>query len=535
MALLRFQGFAGASTALHPLLLPPGVGVASNNQEPGRGDLRPWKASSTVATLTGSVQTIYRMGRDTPSDSSYWLQWNADVDVARGFVAEDSTERTFWSGDGVPKWTDNTIGLASTPYPTSSGVRLLGVPKPNADPTLAQQVAGTGTDETRAYVVTWVNDKSEESMPSGAATITCKPGATIRITRNASVPTGAYGLTTWRVYRTLAGGENDYYYVGEATAATAYLDESGSVNTARPLLSETWDVPPSALKGLRALWNGILVGFTGKSLRFCEPFRPFAWPPGYELLVDDTIVGLGRWRQQLIVLTVGQPYIVTGSNPESMSMQPLEFNQACLAKKAIVDLGHGVAWPSPDGLAYYGEGGPRILTNGVTKRADWQALVPSSMVAGMYEGLYVASYDPGSGRKSFVIDPLNPTGMYGADQDFTDAFSDPLVDALFVLDSGAVKKWNAGSALTASFESRTERTEKPMCFSCGQVVADAYPVTVSLWAQGVQKLTDYSVTSARPFRLPAGFLADEWRVKISTTGAVQGMLLASSSAELNAA
>ena len=51
MAVLRLSGFAGENRALHPMLLPEAVGVLSNNQKPGRGDLRPWNAPLALATV----------------------------------------------------------------------------------------------------------------------------------------------------------------------------------------------------------------------------------------------------------------------------------------------------------------------------------------------------------------------------------------------------------------------------------------------------------------------------------------------------
>jgi hypothetical protein len=534
--LLRFVGFTGANLALHPLLLPEGVGVASLNQKPGSGDLRPWNQPATVATVPGGIQTIYRMGRDVPSEASYWLAWSPDVDVARGFIETDTVERTFWTGDGVPSWTDTSLGLGSAPYPDSSGVRPLGVPQPNSVPTLAQQVAGTGDNETRAYVVTWVNDRGEESMPSAAATITCKPGATIRVTRNSTIPSGGYGIESWRIYRTVAGAENDYYFVAEVDDAAPYFDETGQINTASPLLSESWAMPPATLKGLKALWNGILAAFDGKSLRFCEPFRPFAWPSEYELLVDDTIVALARWRQNLIVLTVGQPYIVTGSSPAAMSMQPIELNQACVAKLGVVELGHGVVWPSPDGLTYLGDGGARLLTAGLARREQWQALVPSSLIAGEHEGLYLASYDAGSGRAVLQIDPLAPVGLYFGDAVFTACHRDPILDALYVLSGTSVKRWDGGTdPMSASWTSGLQRLPKPTNLGWGQVVADSYPVTISIWADGRLRVKEWCVKDRGAFRLPSGFRAEQWQVRVDTDGKVQAVALAHTIEELNAA
>ncbi|OYW20764.1 MAG: hypothetical protein B7Z52_01910, partial [Burkholderiales bacterium 12-64-5] len=64
MAVLTFSGFAGENRALHPLLLPENTGTVSLNQKPGRGDLRPWNAPMSVATVPAGRKSIYRMGRD---------------------------------------------------------------------------------------------------------------------------------------------------------------------------------------------------------------------------------------------------------------------------------------------------------------------------------------------------------------------------------------------------------------------------------------------------------------------------------------
>ena len=540
--LLEFAKFGGANLALHPLLLPDGIGVDSRNCSPDRGDLRPMKAPLTVHTLPlTTAQTIYRMGRTAPSDTNYWFAWAADVDVARGFIAEDTSERTFWSGDGVPKWTDNSIGLGAPPYPDSSGVRILGVPKPNATPGLTETVAGSGTDESRAYVVVWVNDRGEPSMPSTAATITCKPGATIQVARNATVPVGAYGLTKWRVYRTVAGNDEDYFFCGEALAATATLDTTdGMLNSADVLQSEDWAMPPSNLKGLKVLWGGMMVGFVGKALCFCEPLYPFAWPVRYQIPLDADIVGLAKVGLSLVVLTVDRPYVLTGSSPEAMTPQPVDFNQACLSKRGIVEHGHGVSWPSPDGLCYLGADGTRgVLTASIATRKDWQALEPDTLVAGDDEGLYVGSYLVGGTHKSFTLNPLAPAeGFRFCDSGFVACYRDPIGDAFYVLQpgsTGAVQRWDDGTTLTASFKSKVARVSRPTNFGYAQVLADSYPLTLSLWADGAAVLTGYSVASGDGFRLPGGFLADQWQFQIQTTVPVQQLLLAHSADELKQA
>jgi hypothetical protein len=150
------SGFSGANLALEPHLLPESVGVVSLNQKPGRGDLRPWRAPQPVATVTSGARTIYRMGRDAPSLTNYWLSLGGEGHFMRGFDPEDPSERTYFTGFGTPKWTDNVIGLGSAPYPTAA--RELAVPRPTVAPTLTVTSSGSGDAQTVFYTYTFVNE-----------------------------------------------------------------------------------------------------------------------------------------------------------------------------------------------------------------------------------------------------------------------------------------------------------------------------------------------------------------------------------------
>jgi hypothetical protein len=70
-----------------------------------------------------------------------------------------------------------------------------------------------------------------------------------------------------------------------------------------------------------------------------------------------------------------------------------------------------------------------------------------------------------------------------------------------------------------------------MNFGAAEVTADAYPVTFRLFADGVLKHTQ-SVTGRNPFRLPSGFLAQDWQIEIEGASAVQGVAIGTSIAEL---
>lgn len=581
---ITLSGFRGENRALPPINVPETVGVFSQNQNPVRGDLRPWKSPLAVATVPAGRNTIYRMGRDVASDANYWQSWTGVVHAVRGSIADDTTERTYYTGDGFPKWTDNTMALASAPYPTAW--RQLGVPAPATACLLTEMpsgpvdsaslVAGTiytivtsgttnfqlvgaadnlpgtvfkatgpiygtgtastsgGQNETRFYVYTYVTAHGEESAPSPVSLpLTCQTDSSVSITALSAAPAGSFGINRIRVYRTQsdAGGSAEFFFLREiASTSTSTTDDKRMLGEVMP--STTWLMPPANLSRLTGLWNGMMAGITGNAVRFCEAYKPYAWPLAYEVMpADAKPVALATFGQALLVLTTGKPVLVTGGSPDAMDSQPLEIAEACVAPRSVVSFGHGVAWACPDGLAYYGAGGTKMITAGLMTREDWQAIKPETIVGSVYEGAYLGFYTVGGVTKGFLVDPLQPTGLYFTDIPGKAVFFDDLQDQLYVLDGVSVKKWDAGAAMTATFKSKLFHLPKPANFGCAEVIADAYPVTCKVYADGLLKHTQ-SVASASPFRLPAGFLAQNWQIDVSTTGAVQGVALAQSMQEL---
>lgn len=529
---IALSSFRGENRQLHPLALPDGVGVSSLNCNPVRGDLRPLKSPLAVATVPAGRQTIYRMGRDVASDAQYWLSWTGVVDAVRASIADDTTERTYYTGDGFPKWTDNVMGLASSPYPTAW--RQLGIPAFASAPLLSASGGVSATTETRFYVYTYVSDKGEEGAPSAVSlALVCKTDAIVAISALAGAPVGNYGINRIRVYRTQSGsdGTAEFFFLREiASTLTSTSDDNRTLGEVMP--STTWLMPPADLTGLTGLWNGMMAGISGNAVRVCEAYKFYAWPLAYEIMPPDAKpVALAKFGQNLLVLTTGKPILVTGGTPDAMDSQPLELAEACVSARSVVSFGHGVAWACPDGLAYYGAGGAKMITAGLMTRDDWQAIKPETIVGGLYEGAYLGFYTVGGVTKGFLVDPLNPMGIYFTNIPGGAMYFDELQDQLYVLDGVNIKKWNAGAAMTASFASKVFRTPKPVNFACFEIVADTYPVQLSIYADGVLKHSQ-SVTAANSRRLPSGFSAEKWQIELSLTGSMQGFQMAQSFKEL---
>jgi hypothetical protein len=549
MAVIRFAGFAGENRALEPKLLPESVCTTSRNQKPGRGDLRSWKTPTTVATVPSGRQTIYRMGRDVNTDTQYWLSWTTVVHAIRGFSATDTTEQTFFSGDGAPKFTNNLSLDGVDPQSNPSVTRPMGIPAPSTVPTVVgtsptPDPAAPPTIESYFYVYTYVNDLGWESAPSPvSAEVERDVLGTTSISGFAAVPSGNYNVTARRIYKTQTGSATSFYLLAEVSIGTAsYTDNNATLGEL--LETTTWLPAPGVPTGgvtntteanltfLTALWNGMMAGITGNSVRFCEAYAPYAWPAAYDIIPPDgKPVGLGVFGQSLLVLTTGRPLLVSGSGPDSMDQQPVEMPQGCVSSRSIASMGNGVAWASEDGLCWFGSGGSRLLTQGIMTREDWQALVPSSIIGKMYEGLYFGSYDDGSGRKGFFINPGDPQGVYFMDTGYSAMHFDELKDQLYVLSGTNVQKWDAGTAMTYRVVSKQFKQSYPVNYGAAEVIASAYPITFRLYADGALKHTQ-TVASRAPFRLPSGFRAFDYQIELEGTNPIQGAAIAFSMEEL---
>ena len=555
MSSIRLTGFNGVIQAAHALTLPDTVGVSSSNARSGFGDLRAWPAPTALALAANTVVTgatsLYRYGRDTASDLLYWLTFVNDTDVVRGMVGNDSTERTYLTDGAVCQWIDNTFALGSVPYPNSP--RTLGVPAPATSPTV-NPTGGTSTSkESRVYVWTWVTDKGEESAPSpnNTATALSPIDATWQVTFNEAVPAYNGTISKRRLYRsaTTTSGTATYLFVAEVTNLTSgytYNDTVAGTALGSTLATLYWTPPPTGLRGLKAMWNGMMAGFVGKTVWFCEQYVPYAWPSKYSLTINETIIGLAVWQQNLLVLTNGKAYLVTGSSPAALSLQPVDASFSCASKRSICEVPGGVVWAAPEGLVYAGSSGGAIITDLVYTKEQWAALVPSSMVVNVWGTYLLISYNNGS-RSTLVIDwegtqPVYPNKMkvksvYPSSIQFDMAYHDPLTGELYLLNtaSRSISKWNTGSAQSATFTSKLFRQAQPTSFAWAHVRSDAYPLTISVTADGTTVFSG-SVGGGRPFRIGGNFKAYDWQITVTTASgsAVQEVVLATSLKELQA-
>lgn len=536
MAALQIKSFGGISPKVPPRYLQDAQAQTALNADVFQGSLKPLSATgSTVATLTkiGTPLTIYRFGQDIVSDSQYWFHWTTDVDVCRSQIAGDTSEWTFFTGDGIPKATYAAIALSGSNYPTVS--RPLGIPAPGNGPTVS--VTGTPTEatdvpETRVYVYTVVNKESGydfQSAPSAVSTdATVRIGQSVTVGGFASVPSG-YTLTHRRIYRATAGV---YLFVAEIPIASAsYSDSILAEDLGEELPSLTWLPPPDTLKGLINLPGGVMAGFTGRDVYFCDPYHPQAWPVQYMQSLDFPVVGLGRMDTTLAVVTTGTPYFIQGSAPDSMVVVKSDLEQACASKRSIVSFNGTVIYASPDGLVSLSPNGSKIITEKYFTRAQWQSLfVPSSIYAYQHDMKYFGFYNNGVTSGGFIYD--TSTGEFVTHDIYVAAgYNDQQIDKLFLAGSDRdVKVWGAGSLKTATWKSKKFTLPQVMSFSCAQLEAESYPMTAKIYAGGTLIHTQ-TVASREVFRLPV-LASRDWEFQFEGSAEVFSFAIAQSVQEL---
>jgi len=518
---LLIDKFIGMRPIVDSKLLPRNVAVTATNINTDSGALVPLKGNTNVwtPTKTGTILSIYRY------NSSFWFHWPLDVNVLRGPVPDDTLLRTYFTGDGLPQVTDSSIATGGgTDYPTAA--YTLGVPAPANAPTvtLAGSSSDTTEDEDRSYVYTFVSGWGEEGAPSPPSDVlTGHPTSqTWDLSAMDGVPTGNYNITQKRIYRTKTTADGTtYYLVGTVDIATTiYSDTTTIVAATATLQSEDYDMPPSGLIGVVSMPGGVIAGFAGNRICFSEPYQPHAYPTGYRLTVSETIVGLGVFGNSLLVLTEDHPYIVSGDDPASMSIQRLEINQSCVSKRGIVDLGEAIAWPSPDGLMVTSMDGTRNITEKILSRAQWQAYNPSELLGAVHDGKYYG-FNSTSG---FVLD-LRNKAIIDLDFTATAAWNDSLTDTLYLVVSGEIVSYGTGADKEFTWESPPMRTPKKTNLGCMQVDAEDYPLTASLYAEGVQKAS-VLVVDDNTVLLPGGYMARDFQVKLVGSVTVNSVTLA---------
>lgn len=525
---MAINNFGGVTPRLGPRLLPTNGAQLSQNTKLFSGELRSWMkpALVNIPTKGGALKSMYRM---YSTSTDYWLAWPDDVDVVRGPIAGDTTFKLYYTGDsagtgtfaGGPKKTNLALATSSSDYPHD--YLEMGVPAPGSAPSVIGTGGTSTSSETRVYLYTYVTATAtwaEEGPPSPLGTGTGKSDATWVIASLSTGTAGKYALANAaavkRIYRTLtdSAGNTNYQLaldnVPMATTSTNDTVASGSLGVICPtfipgVVGSEWIAPPSDMKGLISLPNGMMAGFSSNRICFCEPFRPHAWPTRYQLVSNFDIVSLGAYGQTMIVTTKGFPYGIVGARPDTMSMSRIEENHPCVSKRSTVSFPFGVAWATPDGLVLAGVGGVVNAIEPFMKRDEWRAqCFPETLISHSYLDTYFGFFNTGVVGLNFIFDKTNPQGpLTFGNISAQGAWLDPETSKLYLMQNGAIYQWDADTINNSPFDwkSKVFVLPKPLNFGAIQVDADYPALTLNT---SVGAISSASATSVNGLILGTG-------------------------------
>lgn len=406
---LKLEAFMGLIPRSSERLLPPMAATAARNTKLLNGEVRGFRTlreeANFSAGLVTPVRRAFRVVDNAGILADTWLTFDSrDVDVVRSPIINDTHDRYFWAGDGRPMM--NTYARIENGDPAY----FLGVPIPQNAPSVAPPA---GSDETRAYVYTFVTEFGEESQPSPPVVATGVAGQWDLSNIDTTVSdqaSRAFGVgAKVKIYRTITGGtSSNFYYVGEiAFGLSVYSDnETSDTVASNPLLESTlWAEPPIDLEGFVVMPNGYLVGWKGRRLVFSEAYRPHAWPAEYELSTEFPVVGLVVWGSTLVVGTKSQPYFGQGTSPLSFTMQKLDAVEPCLSRRGMVATTAGAYYPSINGLILANSSGAKVITQDILTKEEWATYNPQDIYAAQLGLQYIAFNSQNFG---FIFNPTEP-------------------------------------------------------------------------------------------------------------------------------
>jgi len=409
MAVIKIAAFGGMIPAVDDRLLPDTASALSQNCYLYTGQLVGIVAPKYIRDMsTTDVGKAYRLPNNYYDaehiEDAVWMEFqHIDTDIIRSPIVGDTHDRYYWASPISPPQVNSAERIRDDPPLPSFN---LGVIQPTGTPTITSTTGGIGSDETRAYVITWNTSFDEEGPPSTPVLDTGK----IDDTWTLSLPVAGvgdiadYNLANTRIYRTVAsGGATSYFYVDEVPiGTTTYADNKSTaeVSSNEIMSSMDWTPPPPDLEGFVSMPNGMLAGWKGSELWFSEPYRPHAWPAAYTNSVEYPIVGLGVINQTLVVCTAGYPIVATGIHPDSVSMSKLASFEPCMSRGSILSVPEGVLYASPNGLVLVANGVAKLVTEGIVQRDEWNFYNQVSTMRATRMGS--AYYSFGSSRPGFM-------------------------------------------------------------------------------------------------------------------------------------
>ena len=403
----------------------------------------------------------------------------------------------------------------------------------------------------RAYVYTFKSIFGEEGPPSEPSVIKAvDPSQDCTVSNFDTSVVGNYNITTVTVYRTVTdeNGHAAYQYVTEFDiGGSSYLDELPNSSTGEILQTTGWVAPPADLAGMDVHGSGAAVGFSGNDLYFSVPFYLHAWKVNFIQSMKAPIVSIGVSDTTVIVATTKGIQVVTGSHPDSMSIDDGNMQQPCKNKLSMVNVNGTIVYACPDGLVGYQGHDGAMLTNNYYTEIQWADINPGSMFGTVHDQQYFAwtssdsiIFDFQESRDALTTTTVTPVAVY----------SDIPNDKLYLIVDNAtsgnreLQLWRGGSTnLKLRWKGRLLQLGQPEDPLFCRTVADSYTsiddvrsdddITLNIYAKTVLVKTVILYDDAARW-VPELRREKTWEFEVTAKVDVHGLGIAASMKKLKA-
>ena len=317
----------------------------------------------------------------------------------------------------------------------------------------------------------------------------------------------ATGYTHNRLFRStnaesgfvkLADVDGDIYYDNYHQALITELPPNGNVPHA---------TVADAIKGAVKHPAGYAVYYYGSDLRpsseWIELERPWAVPEEYTNTFDSEIECIAMAVGTILVFTQNKVYSATGQHPGRLSYYEIS-DKPILDKVTLWTTHDMIGWVNEEGLAIYAGNSANLLTGDYYRAEQWSALTPADFEARVNDRTVCLFNDDDTGLRFDLRGPRE-----AAISEFT------------ATDGNSEYYW----------KSRTFYYQKIVSWRACRVLADDYPIGISLLGDGIERSTSL-VLDARPMLLPLTARFHEWEVGITGTTEVRQVVIGSSMAEV---
>jgi hypothetical protein len=525
---IEIEKFSGLYPRITEFLLPHNAATVAENCDFAYGEMRSIKDSYLLKTIAENVAAVFS------EDGLRFYTWPNDCNAVISPIGSGSANALlYYTTNGDFRVTLRSGAGTSGGQPAAS--YRVGVPKASTAPSISidntSASADVATTSTCAYAFAYANIYNEEGAPSPPATASFRKGA--KLTIGCQIDAfGTYApIKEIRVYRTQNDGVSTNYYFAFAIPAIgasgtlSLLDTVPAALLNEPLSSNHFYPPNPALKGLIDVGNGILAAWLGTELWFSDAYKPWSWPPKYMKSFAWAITGVEAQGSGVLVTTIGKPYFVYGVSPDSMTSEPLNVDQAGVSKWSIASVGGKMIYASNDGIVTINGGvgslddSEMFFTREVWRSKYGQHL--GTMQFTEFDGALIVF----SRNNSFTPFMLRLDEGKGSMTDLpgliaNSAFYLVTTDGLCFSKGSELYQFGAGASKDFVWSSKE--------FLLGGLLSPYSLVrtltfgtfSIEFWAEGILRHTQ-AITPQdkfKTFRLPGGYQAQSWRIKISGSG-----------------